>query len=139
MIRKQLISLLAATLVTLFAAPAFCQQQFQPTGLDGVSRTSATNPMPHSNTGLIPTLVTSVAGSVSTTAASVTIVSPGQHVRIRNTTAATNILYFNVNGTAVTTNFAIPPATEEIFDCAGISTLSVLGSASSTTYSVLVY
>lgn len=102
--------------------------------LQGNTANSAQNPIFQTPGTTTAANSTSVASSVGGSAASISLTHASNHVILRNTHAS-QILYFAITGTATTSSFAIPAGVEEKFDVPGISSISVIGSGSSTTYS----
>ena len=84
--------------------------------------------------------MTSINSSVGGTAATVALVAPSFNLVLRNTHAS-QTLYFAVNGLAATTsNFAIPAGQQvEYHGVTAIPQISVIGSNSSTAYSLFAY
>lgn len=91
-----------------------------------------------------PANIYSVNGSVGTTHALVTFTAPSGHIRIVNLHASQS-LYVAFDGTndATTSNFAIPGGNLDTsmfaYDGSPLAAISVIGSGSSTTYSIAAW
>ena len=87
-------------------------------------------------TGTTLANTTSINGTVGGTAATVTLTAPATSVSILNTSA--NILYIAFTGTATNANMGLPAGVGYTYASATpVSTFSVIGSGSGTTYGVI--
>jgi hypothetical protein len=108
---------------------------------DGKGPIGPNNPLCVSSAGVSLVNTTSTNSSVGTTAATVNLQAPSFNLLITNTHAS-NILYVSFNGNAATTSSygILKGATlGPLFFPNPVSTISLLGSGSSTTYNLLAY
>jgi len=85
-----------------------------------------------------PTGMTSVNGTIGTTAATITLTSKSPQVTVVNANASGNI-YVSFNGTATTSNAYVLPNSAYTFDGVNVASLSILGSTTSLAYCVIAH
>jgi hypothetical protein len=84
--------------------------------------------------------ITAITAAIPAADTGVSLVAPSQHVRIRNNSTGTTILYVALdNTTASAADFTVGPGKDLVYDGPAIKDFRIFGSAAADTYSVLAW
>lgn len=120
--------------------PAQAQQYVEHFGIDNNTKVTSINPLPVTGGGVPLNLITSINGSIPSSATTITLAAPSTNVTVLTygTTPAT--LYVNFRGSVATSaDFAIPGGAGFTYEGVPISNFSILGASASGDYAVLAH